>query len=54
MRTTIDHNDLKKKKKALEEACLAANRDKALEEEIDQWQMFEDRLGEKTRPESSL
>ncbi|MFH0786439.1 MAG: hypothetical protein V2B13_02365 [Pseudomonadota bacterium] len=34
--------ELKKKEKALEEACLSANRDKLLEREIYEWQAFED------------
>ena len=38
--------ELKRKENALEEACLAANRDEELEKEIDEWQAFEDELAE--------
>ena len=35
--------ELKKRESALEASCAAANRDKALEKEIDEWQAFDDR-----------
>lgn len=38
--------ELRKRQSALEAACKAANRDKALEKEIDEWQSFEDSPGE--------
>jgi hypothetical protein len=44
--TALLADELKKKENALEEACIAANKDKPLEKEIDEWQAFEDRLDE--------
>lgn len=38
--------ELEKKQDALEQACIAANKDKALQKEIDEWQAFEDGLPE--------
>ena len=35
-------DELKRKETALEEACLAANRDKPLQAEIEEWQSFDD------------
>jgi hypothetical protein len=37
--------ELKKRESALESACAAANRDKRLEQEIDEWQALEDGWG---------
>lgn len=34
--------ELKRKEDALEAACKAANRDRALQKEIEEWQAFED------------
>jgi len=44
--TALLVDELKKKENALEAACIAANKDKALEKEIDTWQALEDRLAE--------
>ncbi len=38
--------ELRRRASALEAACVAANRDKRLEKEIDEWQAFEDGLTE--------
>ena len=39
-------NVLKKHEDSLAAACRAANRDKALEREIDDWQSFDDEVAE--------
>jgi hypothetical protein len=38
--------ELQRTDEALEDACKAANCDKTLEKEIDEWQAFEDGLGD--------
>jgi len=38
--------ELKERDNSLAVACRAANRDKALEKEIDEWQAFEDGIEE--------
>jgi hypothetical protein len=38
--------ELKDRDNSLAAACRAANRDKALEQEIDEWQAFEDGIEE--------
>ena len=40
--TALLTQELEKRENALEEACLAANRDEELEKEIEEWQAFED------------
>jgi metal-responsive CopG/Arc/MetJ family transcriptional regulator len=41
----LEH-ELEKRDKSLAAACRAANRDKALQHEIDEWQSFEDGIDE--------
>ena len=44
--TALLEKELAKQEGSLAEACLAANRDRALETEIDEWQAFEDGVEE--------
>ncbi|MBI2891716.1 MAG: hypothetical protein HYY13_13150 [Nitrospirae bacterium] len=44
--TELIARELRRKTHALEAACKAANRDKTVEKEIDQWQAFEDGTGD--------
>jgi len=44
--TRLLKQELKYRDNALATACRAANRDKALEQEIDEWQTFEDGIEE--------
>jgi len=38
--------ELKKREKSLERACIAANNDTALNQEIDEWQSFDEEIQE--------
>jgi len=44
--TRLLEQELKERDNSLAIACRAANRDKALEQEIDEWQAFEDEIEE--------
>ena len=44
--TRLLEQELAKRDKALAAACRAANRDKALQQEIDEWQSFDDGIEE--------
>ena len=44
--TRLLKQELKDRDNSLAAACRAANRDKALEQEIDEWQAFEDGIEE--------
>jgi hypothetical protein len=44
--TRLLKQELKDRDNALATACRAANRDKDLEQEIDEWQAFEDKIEE--------
>ncbi|WP_198145984.1 hypothetical protein [Desulfonatronovibrio magnus] len=44
--TRLLEQELKDRDSSLAAACRAANRDKALEQEIDEWQAFEDGIEE--------
>lgn len=44
--TALLTKELKRKENALKAACIAANRDKTLSKEIEEWQSFEDALDE--------
>jgi len=44
--TRLLEQELKERDNSLAVACRAANRDKALEKEIDEWQAFEDGIEE--------
>lgn len=44
--TRLIEEEIRRRENALAEACRAANRDKPLEREIDEWQSFEDRVDE--------
>ncbi|MCA1795862.1 MAG: hypothetical protein LC660_18695 [Desulfobacteraceae bacterium] len=44
--TRLLKQELKDRDNSLATACRAANRDKALEQEIDEWQAFEDGIEE--------
>jgi len=44
--TRLLEKELKERDNSLAIACQAANRDKALEQEIDEWQEFEDEIEE--------
>lgn len=44
--TRLLEHELSERNDTLAEACRAANRDKALHREIEEWQSFEDKLEE--------
>ena len=44
--TALLTQDLEKRENALEQACLAANRDEELEKDIGEWQAFEDGIAD--------
>jgi metal-responsive CopG/Arc/MetJ family transcriptional regulator len=44
--TRLLEQELKERDNSLAAACRAANHDKALEQEIDEWQVFEDGIEE--------
>lgn len=44
--TSLLENVIEKREDALVAACRAANKDAALEKEIDEWQSFDDRMQE--------
>jgi metal-responsive CopG/Arc/MetJ family transcriptional regulator len=44
--TRLLRTELEKRERSLEAACRAANRDRALQREVDEWQSFDDALDE--------
>ena len=44
--TALLTQELKRKEGVLKAACMAANRDRSLEKDIDEWQAFEDGFDE--------